>query len=125
MGSIILILPIFTFSVWLLATTGCRVFKETLASGRWTRLIIVVVIGIVLGWLFTFRVQYKMGATLRLHSFPVPSVFTYLQDSRWVNSPLPRPMQLAVYFVDFAFGIALAFFPFKLGEFFRQVKAEV
>jgi hypothetical protein len=125
MGSIILILPIFAFSVWLLATTGRRVFKQALASGRWMPLLTVVVIGLVLGWLFSFRVHYKMGATLRLHSFPVPSLFTYLQDSTWVDSPLPHSMQLAVYFVDFVCGIALAFLPFKLAEFIRQVKAEV
>jgi len=125
MGSIILILPILAFSVWLLATTGRRVCQQAITDDRWTRLLIVVVVGFVLGWLFTFRVHYKMGATLRLHSFPVPSLFTYLQDATWVDSPLPHSMQLAVYFVDFVFGIAIAFFPFKIAEFFRQVKAEV
>ncbi|MDB6059740.1 MAG: hypothetical protein JWO95_3584 [Verrucomicrobiales bacterium] len=125
MGSIILILPIFAFCVWLLTTTGLRVFKEALANGRWTRLLVIIAVGIFVGWFFTFRMRYKMGATLRLHSFPVPSLFTYLQDTTWVDSPLPRPMQLLVYVVDFAFGIALAFFPFKVAEFFQQVKAEI
>jgi hypothetical protein len=125
MGSIILILPILALSVWLLATTGRRVVSQSRKNGRWMRLIIIITVGIILGWFFAFQMHYKMGATLRLRSFPVPSLFTYLQDSTWVDSPLPRAMQLAVYCVDFMFGIALAFFPFKVAEFFNQVKAEI
>jgi hypothetical protein len=125
MGSIILILPIFAFSVWLLSTTGRRLVKETRANGRWLRLTVVLLIGIALGFLFSFRVQYKIQPTLRLHSFPVPSLFVYQQDSKWVDSPLPDAMRFAVYVADFLFGIALAFFPFKIAEFFRQVKAEL
>lgn len=125
MGSVILILPILAFSIWLLATTGRRVVKASVQNGRWGALLAAIVIGLVLGWLFTFRVSYKMGATLRLHSFPVPAVFTYLQDSKWVDSPLPSAMRLTVDVVDFLFGIALAFFPFKLAEFIRQLKAEL
>lgn len=125
MGTVILILPIFAFSVWLLGTTGRRVVNETRVNGRWPRLIVVLLIGIALGYVFTFQMQYKIQPTLRLHSFPVPSLFVYQQDSKWIDSPLPDAMRFAVYVADFLFGIALAFFPYKVAEFFRQVKAEL
>jgi hypothetical protein len=125
MGSLVLILPILALSVWLLATTGRRVVARSVAEGKWLRPIIIVAVGIALGWLFTTRVEYKMGNTLRLHSFPVPTVFIYLQDSRWVDSPLQGAMRIAVMVTDFVFAIALAFFPFKIAEFFKQVKAEL
>lgn len=125
MGSVILIVPIFAFSIWLLATTGRRVIKASMQKGRWTAPVVAVVIGLVLGYLFSFHASYKMGATLRLHSFPVPSLFTYQQDSTWVDSPLPDAMRIVVYIVDFLFGTALAFFPFKIAEFFNQVKTEL
>lgn len=125
MGSFILIIPIFAFSVWLLGTTGRRLVQETRANGRWLRLIVVLLVGIGLGYLFTFRVQYKIAPTLRLHSFPVPSLFVYQQDSNWVDSPLPAVIKIIVYVVDFAFGIAVAILPFKVAEFLRQVKAEI
>jgi len=125
MGTLILILPILGFSIWLLATTGRRVVAETRATGKWLKFFGVVIVGIALGWLFTFRVQYKIVPTLRLHSFPVPSLFVYQQDSKWVDSPLPPAMYILVQIVDFVFGIALAFFPFKVAEFFREVKAEL
>jgi hypothetical protein len=125
MGSFILIVPIVAFSIWLLATTGKKVVLRAEKDGKWTRVLVPVVIGIALGWLFTFRVEYKIASTLRLHSFPVPTVFIYLQDSNWIHSPLPDAMRIVVEVTDFIFAIALAFFPFKLAEFVRQVKAEL
>ena len=125
MGSLILILPILAFSIWLLATTGRRVVLQSCKDGKWTRVVIPFAVGVALGWFFTFRVEYKMATTLRLHSFPVPTVFIYLQDSKWVDSPFPGAMRIVVAVTDFVFAIALAFFPFKIAEFFRQVKAEL
>ena len=125
MGSVILILPILAFSVWLLATTGRRVVKSSIQTKRWITVLLPFVTGIAIGWFFTFRVHYKIAPTLRLHSFPVPSLFTYQQDSKWVDSPLPEVIRFIVYVVDFLFGIALAFFPFKVAEFLQQVKAEL
>jgi hypothetical protein len=125
MGSVVLILPILAFSGWLLATTGRRVLRETRGNGQWLKLITVILVGIALGWLFAFRVQYKIAPTLRLHSFPVPSLFIYQQDSKWIDSPLRPPTDIIVQIVDFAFGIAVAFLPFKIAEFFREVKAEL
>jgi hypothetical protein len=125
MGSFILIIPILAFSVWLLIGTGNRLLREARATGQWLRVAAIVVAGIALGWWFTFSAEYKMGATLRLHSFPVPTVFIYLQDNQWVKSPLPAAIQFAVRVTDFLFGIALAVFPFKIVEFVKQVKAAV
>lgn len=125
MGSIILIVPILVFSVWLLKTTGKRVFERQRMNGKRSQFALIVLIGLALGAWFTFVVNYKMGATLRLKSFPVPTLFVYLQDSKWVESPLPPLMKGAVVATDFLFGIAIAFFPFKVIEFVRQVKAEL
>ncbi len=125
MGSLILIIPIVVFSIWLLATTGKKVILRAKKDGKWTRVLVPIAIGIAMGWLFTFRVEYKIASTLRLHSFPVPTVFIYLQDLNWVRSPLPDAMRIVVAVTDFVFAIALAFFPYKLAEFVRQVKAEL
>jgi hypothetical protein len=125
MGSVVLIIPILVFSIWLLSTTGRRVFQEKRTTGKLAQFGFVVLIGLAIGAWFTFVVNYKMGATLRLKSFPVPTEFIYLQDEKWVESPLPPFMKTVVVATDFLFGIAIAFFPFKVGEFFRQVKAEL
>ena len=121
MGSLILILPILAFSIWLLATTGRRVVLRSRKDGKWTRVLIPFALGVALGWLFTFRIEYKIASTLRLHSFPVPTVFIYLQDSKWIDSPLPDAMRIVVAVTDFVFAIALAFFPFKIAEFIRRL----
>lgn len=121
MGSVILILPILVFSVWLLSTTGKRVFREKGAA----KFALIVTIGLALGAWFTFVVNYGIGKTLRLTSFPVPTMFSYVQDDKWVESPLPTLMKGIVIATDFLFGVAIAFFPFKAAEFFRQVKAEL
>ncbi len=125
MGSIILIIPIAVFSVWLLSTTGRRVLDKKRAQGKLAQFGLIVLIGLAIGAWFTFVVNYKMGATLRLKSFPVPTEFIYLQDGKWVESPLPPIMKAAVVATDFLFGIAIAFFPSKVREFVRQVKAEL
>jgi hypothetical protein len=125
MGSLILIVPILAFTIWLLATTGKRVFLKTRNDGKWTRVLIPFVLGIALGWFFAYRVEYKIASTLRLHSFPVPTIFIYQQDAKWVDSPLPDAMRTVVAATDFIFAIALAFFPFKIAEFVRQVKTEL
>jgi hypothetical protein len=125
MGSAVLIIPILAFSFWLLATTGRRTAQRAVASRNFVRLALVVIVGAAIGWLFATRVEYKMGATLRLHSFPIPSLFIYLQDEKWVNSPLPEVLRLVVYATDFLCGFTIPFFPFKIGEFFREVKEEL
>lgn len=125
MGSIILIVPILMFSIWLLSTTGKRVLERKRTTGKLAQFALIVLIGLTIGAWFTFVVNYKMGTTLRLKSFPVPTEFIYLQDSKWVESPLPPLMKSAVVAVDFLFGIAVAFFPFKIAEFVKQVKAEL
>jgi uncharacterized membrane protein len=125
MGSVILIVPMLVFSVWLLSTTGRRVFLKNRERAQLSRFALVVLIGLAIGAWFTFGVSYKMGATLRLRSFPVPTMFIYLQDSKWVESPLPPVMKGMVVATDFLFGVAFAFFPFKVMEFIRQLKTEL
>lgn len=125
MGTIVLIVPIVAFSIWLLGTTGKRVYATRKASGKLSVFALIVLIGLALGGWFTFVVNYKIAPTLRLKSFPVPTLFIYLQDGKWVESPLPPVMKAAAIAADFLFGMAIAFFPFKAAEFFKQVKAEL
>jgi hypothetical protein len=125
MGTVILIVPILVFCVWLLSTTGKRVYETKKANGKLSQFALIVLIGFAIGAWFTFAVNYKIAPTLRLRSFPVPTIFVYLQDSKWVESPLPPLMKGATIWTDFLFGVAIAFFPFKVIEFFKQVKAEL
>jgi hypothetical protein len=125
MGSLILILPVFGFSVWLLATTGLRAFKRARQKRNWTKVAIACVAGIALAWWFTFHFEYKMGPKMRIFGFPVPGAFFYLEENGWVDFPVRQPIMTAAIVTDALFGIALAFFPFKVAEFFGNVKAEL
>ncbi len=125
MGSLVLILPVFALSIWLLATTGVRAFKTASEKGNWTKVAIACIAGIALAWWFGFHFEYKMGPKLRIVSFPVPCAFFHLEDDKWVDFPVRQPIMMAALVTDLVFGVALAFFPFKIAEFFQKVKAEL
>jgi hypothetical protein len=125
MGSLILILPVLAFDVWLLATTGKRQFKMWRQARAWPRLAGIVGLGVALGvWLARF-VEYKWGAKMRVIGFPVPVCFFHLEDGNWVDFIPPPAIQYLGWAANLLSGLAAPFLPFKAAEFLRSVKAEL
>ena len=74
-------------------------------------------------WL-TFFVQYGNGLEMR-KGFPIPLLFFHPDDKTWTNTDLPVPLLYASIAADFLTGLAAPFIPYKIGEFMKQVKAEL
>ena len=125
MGALILILPVLTFDVWLLATTGKRQFYVWTRARAWPRLAAAASLGAALGvWLSLF-VEYKWGSEIRVIGFPVPVCFFVLEDGNWVDFIPPVAMQYLGWAANFLSGLAAPLLPFKAAEFLRSVKAEL
>src|SRR4051794_31048960 len=122
---LLLIIPILALEIWLILTTGKRVCKELIASRRWAKFALLIVVGLALGvWLF-FYVEYNMGKQHRIASFPVPTAFFSLEDNKWVDYIVPQPFLSLAIVTDFLTGLIMPLIPFKIAEFIKTVKQEL
>ncbi|MGD1087035.1 MAG: hypothetical protein ABSA47_20050 [Verrucomicrobiota bacterium] len=125
MPALLLILPVLAFDLWLLATTGKKLFHKWARPGAWPRLAAAGAAGVALGVGLAFFVKYKWGPAMRVSGFPVPAAFSHLQDGRWDDSLPPAPLRWAALAVNLLSGLAAPALPFKFAQFLRSVKAEL
>jgi hypothetical protein len=124
MGGLIIILPILAFDVWLCATTGTRQMRHWAALGQWRRIAAALCIGAALGVWMVFFAHYRAGMEIR-RGFPIPLSFFRAEENVWIRAALPAPVACAGYAANFLTGLAAPFIPGKIGEFLKQVKAEL
>jgi hypothetical protein len=124
MGGLILIIPILAFNIWLFCTTGWRQVRRWFELKQWRQFAAACAIGLALAVWLTFFVQYGNGLEMR-KGFPIPLLFFHPDDKTWTNTDLPVPLLYASIAADFLTGLAAPFIPYKIGEFMKQVKAEL
>jgi hypothetical protein len=125
MGALILMLPVLAFDIWLLATTGKTQWMKWARPGERRRLAGALTAGVALGVWLAFFVGYKWTDKARVTGFPIPTVYFYLEDGKWVDS-IPVPIvKWAAVGVNFLSGFAATMAPFRFAEFLRSVKAEL
>jgi len=122
---LILILPVAVFDVWILRSTAKETFQNCVAKKDWLRLALFLAAGIGLGIWFTFFVEYKLSAVMRLAGFPIPVTIINLQENHWVHAATPLPLRILGGATDFVTGIAVAFLPSKISELFAKLRGEL
>jgi hypothetical protein len=125
MGGLIFILPILAFDIWLISTTGKRQWQRWRERREWNKIVGVIGAGILLAVYCAFFVAFKNGTTLKLRGFPVPFIFSTLENNEWTTTTSPGALAFLARLTDFFTGLVAPLIPFKIGEFLRVVKEEL
>jgi hypothetical protein len=74
-------------SSWALGSLVRRLRREHASTQWWVAFVILVFIGVSGGIWCAFHCEYPLGGDLRIGSFPIPVVFSHLEDGQWVDFP--------------------------------------
>jgi hypothetical protein len=89
MGFLIIIL-VLCLSGWSLVVTIRRLKNVGADRNWWVAFGVCTIIGIVLGCLCAFMVDYHVTPKMRFSSFPLPLAFFKFEDGAWVDYVAPR-----------------------------------
>src|ERR1700761_3616643 len=87
--ALILIVLLFCVSVWSLIALFRRL-RRIHASGRlWLAFVVLILLGVAVGYRCSFHGQYQLRDDFRVASFPIPIVFFRLEEGNWMDYPVP------------------------------------
>jgi len=103
-----------TGSSWALVSLVRRLRRKCAGTRWWIAFVILVVIGLSVGFWCAFHCEYPLGAHYRIGSFPLPVVFFHLEDGKWVDFPVPEFQAWSATFTNIITITALATVPLWL-----------
>jgi len=119
----ILIVPLLLLSGWIIYSTWK--LNTQFFSGQYTRTLMkLLVVGAIVGVLFTVAVKYSFTAALQFYGFPVPVAFLRTELGKTTMTELSPLLKCAATAANFLSGLALALLPLKVILTLKQFKAE-
>jgi len=121
----IIILPFTALAGWSIIAIFRWLRRGAYERKWWRAFAILASVGLVLGILFTFFVQYKV-ANVHIEGFPIPIGIANRQkpDEPWVKSDIPISIRIGGMVTDLLSGVALCLAPIAVAAFFRENRAK-
>jgi hypothetical protein len=119
---LIFVLPVAALSIWVIATTFCRLKREHAEPECWSKALLMAAIGVGLGVWFSFFLQYQPIRICRFAGFPIPTHVEQFADETWKESAMPATIRIASHATDFLFGVALGIAPLGVGVWIRDLR---
>jgi hypothetical protein len=122
---LLLVVPIAAVDIYILEATAKELLGNSATEKNWRRIALISTVGIALGVCFTFFVEYKLSAIMRLAGFPIPMTISHLENDQWTHSATPLVMQILGGATDFLTGLAAACLPQRIKQLFRRLRKEL
>lgn len=118
----IFIFPVTAVSAWVIYSSLRHLRRGEVAAVWRSRVVVLLVIGLLLGLFFAFIKTSQPTAQFALKGFPVPTTIHRLENDIWVQNELPFLLKIAGHISNIAFGIALALLPLKIVGLINQAR---
>jgi heme A synthase len=87
---ILFVIALLVLSFWMLVGTFKRLRGRQASRAWWAAFGCLVIIGLVLGYWFSFHFEYHITPSMRVVSFPMPLSFFHFENGHWVDFPTPE-----------------------------------
>jgi hypothetical protein len=121
----IIILPFAALAGWSIFAIFRWLRRGAYEQKWWRAFAMLALVGLGLGILFTFFVQYNV-ANMHIEGFPIPIGIANRQkpDEPWVKSDMPASIRIGGMVTDLLSGIALSLAPIAVAAFFKENRAK-
>lgn len=87
---IFIVITFLALSSWALVALPQRLRRKCATRRWWVACGVLIPCGVALGVWSAFSVEYRVGTHYRIASFPLPVTFFHLEQSGWVDFPVPE-----------------------------------